>query len=78
MPPFIVHPFESFAKNIFGVVHMEKILEDAARHGGVDFITARDGIYEQMPPEARASLRKLAQHLSPPPTVPTDQKWNVQ
>ncbi len=66
LPVPMIIPFDSFARDIFGVLSMEKLVE-AAEQAEVPFLELRDLVYrEQLEESARDELRALARALSTP------------
>lgn len=61
--PHVIIPFDTAARDLFGVMHMERILQQAEQSRR-EFLVMRDEIYDLgLPEEARQALRRLAIHL---------------
>lgn len=58
----LIVPFQTEAKNLFGVLCMERLMA-AAEHGKVSFAAARDQIWEHsLPPADKQAFLTMAQH----------------
>lgn len=63
----VIRPFESLAKDIFGVMNMPEIVEVADREG-MSFLAVRDIVWnEQIPEPAREEFRALARAFTREP-----------
>jgi hypothetical protein len=62
--PMLIHPYESFARDIFGVLEMPQLLA-IAEQNRISFAMARDYCFEhKLDPRVREELRRLARALS--------------
>jgi len=58
----LISGYDTFARNIFGVLQMQEIVETADK-AGATFASVRDYFYDHLQPEVQEGLRAMAKHL---------------